>query len=255
MDCFFLEGPKILYRVGLALVHLFVKSRSLVIGRLSFVSISPRSNLIEPHSYNCLCKYRSIICDFCTSRIYTCSVVLKKTISSPVARRVILPIMYWHRFIFTHIFWGNLGESAWLLTWIRWLVFSFFSSTNRLSKETNPGNEREECIGFLFGYAILFVHLGWGKADFSSLRFFFVSLAVKDESSGNIRNMAEFCQQIPVPIEQLLRVSKTETEGKSTPRPFIRFSLVFLLWWNVTRKKDSSVCWTKKLLLSFALHP
>jgi hypothetical protein len=26
MDCFFLEGPKVLYRVGLALVHLFIKS-------------------------------------------------------------------------------------------------------------------------------------------------------------------------------------------------------------------------------------
>ncbi|CAF4261709.1 unnamed protein product, partial [Adineta steineri] len=26
MDCFFLEGPKILYRVGLALVHLFIKT-------------------------------------------------------------------------------------------------------------------------------------------------------------------------------------------------------------------------------------
>jgi hypothetical protein len=25
MDCFFLEGPKILYRVGLALAHLFIK--------------------------------------------------------------------------------------------------------------------------------------------------------------------------------------------------------------------------------------
>jgi hypothetical protein len=26
MDCFFLEGPKVLYRISLALVHLFVKS-------------------------------------------------------------------------------------------------------------------------------------------------------------------------------------------------------------------------------------
>ncbi|CAF3323244.1 unnamed protein product [Rotaria sp. Silwood1] len=33
MDCFLLEGPKILYRIGLALVHLFIK---------------------KPHSYNCL---------------------------------------------------------------------------------------------------------------------------------------------------------------------------------------------------------
>jgi len=27
MDCFLLEGPKILYRIALALVHLFTKSR------------------------------------------------------------------------------------------------------------------------------------------------------------------------------------------------------------------------------------
>jgi len=26
MDCFLLEGPKILYRIALALVHLFIKS-------------------------------------------------------------------------------------------------------------------------------------------------------------------------------------------------------------------------------------
>jgi hypothetical protein len=34
----------------------------------------------------------------------------------------------------------------------------------------------------------------------------FFNLAIKNESSGNIRNMAEFCQQIPISIEHLLRV-------------------------------------------------
>ena len=81
MDCFLLEGPKILYRIALALVSLFLKSMFWKIFRRSnefagcFVEIITCSLFcffIEPHSYNCLCKYSHLFSFICTSRKDSC---------------------------------------------------------------------------------------------------------------------------------------------------------------------------------------
>lgn len=53
------------------------------------------------------------------------------------------------------------------------------------------------------GFSFFCFHL---IENFISNAFFFY-LAVKNESNENIRTMADFCQQVPISIEQLLRVS------------------------------------------------
>jgi hypothetical protein len=50
----------------------------------------------------------------------------------------------------------------------------------------------------------------------SSRLVVFSCLASKDDSTGQSRTMAEFCQQIPVSIEHLLRVSNNAGEDQRT---------------------------------------
>ncbi len=86
--------------------------------------------------------------------------------------------MYWNNNIYTNIGGGGVVEYAWILT----ILFVFMLLKRK-------GDSRDFRLRNWWTDVNLYFHL-----------------AGKNESNGNIRTMAEFCQQIPISVDQLLHV-------------------------------------------------